>query len=174
MRYVGTILASILALSIVGAVAIFSFLPHEETSTGISKAEETVEFTAAEQAPAPITIDPTQIEAGLAERKLSYQGQINQLDQALQERQATYQNQIELLSTQVASAQNKLDELQAREEGLKSQVAELGATRTERVSGYQSQLEQVQAQYNARFAEIEQAITEAQTKLAEANAQLGR
>ena len=169
MKLLGSLLAGALTLLIIVVVGAFVFMP---VNTEAEPAEVVVPDAPTLAAPAvPVA---SQIEADLARREESYQTQMTQLDQTLQDRHATYQNQIQQIGEQLAVAQNQLDQLQTQAEALSQQAAQLESTRAERLAQYQSQLEQARQQYEARFAEIQQAIGQAQTQLAEANARLGR
>jgi DNA repair exonuclease SbcCD ATPase subunit len=177
MRHLGATLAGGLTFVIVLLVGIFSFLPAQE-ATQSTEAQPAASIPSGAQSAAvqfvtPPVMDTAVVEADLARREAIYQSQIAQLDQALQERQGTYQTQIQSLNTQVTTVQNELEELNAVEQSLLAQIAELETARAERLATYQSQLEQAKAQYNARFAEMQSMLNEIQTKLAEANTQLG-
>jgi hypothetical protein len=180
MKYLSALAAFILTLWTVAIVATFSFLPSEPTPE-VSKSPSTPVKGDLAAAPlaiqpvvAPVVVDHSQIETELARREAIYQDQIAQLDQALQERQATYLSQLETLNAQLTAAQNQFDSLKLQEENLLAKVAELDTIRAERLSAYQTQLQQAQEQYGVRYAEAEAMLGEIQTKLAEANVQLGR
>jgi chromosome segregation ATPase len=91
-----------------------------------------------------------------------------------QERQAVYQAQIQELTAQVETAQTNLADLAAQTQSLPAQITQLENTRQERQMAYQTQLQQLQDQYKERFAQLQAQLTEAQTRLAEAQAQLGQ
>lgn len=174
MKYFGALLASLVTALILIAVGIFSFLPADELPPVEAAAAESAGTESTVSLPVPPPIDMAAVETTLAQRDTVYQGQLGELEQSLQERQTTYQTQIQQVSAQVAATQGRLTELQALETELTAQVAQYDAARRERLATYQTQLAQLQAQYQARFAELEQALTQAQSRLAEANAQLGR
>lgn len=161
LKHLGILLAGGITFIIVFAVGIFSFLPQE-------------------QPPQPAVVVPAtppnadQLEASLSKREATYQAQITQSGQTLQERQTTYQAQLEELNTQIMAAQQQLNQLKAQEQNLLGQAAQLETSRAERLTTYQSQLEQVQNQYQERFIQWQNQLAEAQTRLNEANAQLGR
>jgi hypothetical protein len=179
MKYLGPIAAGVLTLIIVVLVGIFSFSPQKVPAQNIEPA--TVEpppvapaEPVATQTLPPVVVDTSQLEADFAQRKATYQAQIDELDQALLERQSAYQMQIEQLNTQVVTMQNQLNELGVQEQGLLAQIVELEATRAERLPVYQTQLQQAQEQYTARYAEMQTQLSQIQTQLAQANAQLGQ
>ena len=177
MKYLGVAIAVSLTLLLLAMVGIFSFLPPPEADQPTNP--QIINIEPAVEAPlnsvmTQATMDPKQAEMILAEREAAYQGQIIQLDQALQERQTTYQEQLQLLSSQVSQAQTQLDEFEVQEQLLLAQIAELEATRAERLALYQGQLEQARAQYNILFADMQAQMDEIRVKMAEAQAQLGR
>lgn len=169
MKYLSTMLAVGLTLLVVITVEIFSFLPAQaEPET----AEVVIEPLAT--LPTSALIESSQIEADFGQRETAYQEQIMQLDQTLQDRQSDYQTQIQQMGGQIVVAQNQLNQLQAQAETLSQQTAELETLRVNQIANYQTELAQAQELYNARFIEIQQAIAQAQTRLAEANTKLGR
>jgi hypothetical protein len=87
------------------SVAVFSFLPPEETAKPAAQPAEPVQPAQT----GPVIVDTSQVDAAVAQREAVYQDQIAQLDRALQERQATYQAQLEQLQAQLAPAQNQLE-----------------------------------------------------------------
>lgn len=169
MKYVGTLLAAVLTLTVVATVAVFSFLPSQPESEA-AKAGGAPLVTVS----APVTVEPPHTEAELTQREATYQKQVAQLEQTLQARQAAYQTQMRQVGEQVAATQNQLNQLQTQAEALSRQVAELETLRVDRLAAYQSELANAQELYDGRFAEIQQAIAEVQSRLAEANTNLGR
>lgn len=165
MKYLGPLLAGGLTLVIVLIIGVFSFWPAEQAVTADPPPTQQIVVS---------IVETTELEAAMAEREAVYQAQIEELSRALQERQATYQTQIQELTTQIAAAQNQLNELKIQEQNLPSQITQLEVTRAERLAVYQSQLQQVQEQYNNRLTQLQVQLNEAQARLAEANAQLGQ
>jgi hypothetical protein len=168
MKYLGPILAGGLTLIIVVVVGIFSFLPTAP-SAPVSVAQP--------QAAAPIappTLMPVAANAASVEREAAYQSQIQQLTLAYQQRQAAYQGQIQEMANQVNAAQGQLNQLKTQEQALPPQLTQLEAARAERLKVYQAQLAQAQKQYSDQLAQLQAQLNEAQSKLAQANAQLGR
>src|SRR5690606_33046809 len=102
------------------------------------------------------------------------QGQVAQLDQTIQQGQQTYQEQLHLLNGQAAGTHEQLAALQAQEKNLADQVAQLETARAERLYQYQAQLSQAQPQYSSRFNDLQTQLAQIQSRLVEANAQLGR
>ena len=174
MKHLGVLLASGLTLLIILMIGIFSFLPPQSAGSQVTAAETVVTVPTSQPVILPAALDMSQVEANLAQREAIYQGQITQLDQALQTRQTSYQLQIQTLSSQVETLQNQLNDLQTQEQNLLAQLAELETGRAERLAIYQTQLEQARNQYNQRYAEMQAQLNEAQTRLAEVNAQLGQ
>ncbi|MCB0191285.1 MAG: hypothetical protein KDJ65_05020 [Anaerolineae bacterium] len=169
MKYLGTILAVGLTMFVIVTVGVFSFLPTE------------AEPAAAESIPEPLPVpslpasfEPNRLKTELTGRETLYQTQIADLDQTLQERQSIYHHQIQDMSSQLATAQNQLSQLQAQAETLSQQTHELQTLHDSRVATYQDELTKAQTVYATRFTEIQQAIADAQARLAEANARLGR
>jgi hypothetical protein len=165
MKNPGPLLAGGLTLLIVLTVGIFSFLPLE------SAAPETAASTGPIVVPA---VDTSQLEATMAQREAVYQNQLQQLNQTLEERQNTYQNQIQTLNSEITTTKNQLVELQTQQQDLSAQISQLENTRAERLATYQTQLEQLNQQYKSQLAQLQAQLNEAQTKLAEVNAQLGQ
>lgn len=116
----------------------------------------------------------TELEAVYRQREETYLQQIETLGAARLEREATYQGQVSELMTQVAGAQARLNALTAQEEALRQQLSQLNVVRVERIAAYQQQLDEVTAQYNVQQPQLQSRLNEAQAKLAEANAILGR
>jgi chromosome segregation ATPase len=167
MKYLGAILAGGLTLIIVVVVGIFSFLPAAPAaSTGVTPPQ-----AANVALPTLMAVAPN---VASAEREAAYQGQIQQLTQAYQQRQAAYQSQIEEVANQVNAAQDQLSQLKAQEQTLPPQLTQLEGTRAERLKVYQAQLDQSKNQYSAQLSQLQAQFNEAQNKLAQANAQLGR
>ena len=177
MKHLGVWLAGGVTFLLVLAIGIFSFLPTEPATQPTQKKTSIVDtpfvLATSDQVVMP-TVDTSQVEATLAQREGVYQEQIAQLDQTLQERQLIYQNQIQDLAVQITNAQNRVDQLIEQEQELQAQISQLEAARAERLTVYQSQLQQAQDQYNARYTQLQAQLNEIQSKLAEANAQLGR
>ncbi len=167
MKYLGPILAGGLTLMIVVVVGIFSFLPTIP-STPVSVAQPQAANVA------PPTSMPVVSNAASAEREAAYQSQIQQLTLAYQQRQAAYQGQIQEMANQVNAAQGQLSQLKAQEQTLPPQLTQLEAARAERLKAYQAQLAQAQKQYSDQLAQLQAQLNEAQSKLAQSNAQLGR
>ncbi|MCB0155881.1 MAG: hypothetical protein KDF65_13870 [Anaerolineae bacterium] len=172
MNHVGAWLAGGLTLIVIAVIGIFSFLPTESPAPA-EPAESVLEPVAAPVVAAPV-LDQAQLEANLAQREGIYQGQVAQLDQTIQQRQQTYQEQLHLLNGQVGGTQEQLAALQAQEQVLADQVAQLEAARAERLNQYQAQLSQAQTQYSSRFNDLQTQLAQIQSRLVEANAQLGR
>lgn len=173
MKHLGPLLAGGLTLAVVMVIAVFSFLPPQ-----VLPQSEQAEVAATDNlASTQIVISPvdtSQLEATMAEREATYQAQIEELGRALQERQAIYQGQIQELTAQIAAAQNQLNDLRAQEQNLPGQITQLEDTRAERQAAYQAQLQEFQNQFNDRIVQLQAQLNEAQARLAEANAQLGR
>ncbi|MCB0212811.1 MAG: hypothetical protein KDJ52_25940 [Anaerolineae bacterium] len=169
MKYLGTVLAIGLTLLIVIAVGMFSFLPAEAEPASVEDVTESLATPSL-----PTAVEPASLEADLTTRETLYQAQITQLDQTLQERQAVYQGQIQEMSNQLVTAQSQLSQLQDQADTLSQQTNELKTLHDNRIATYQDELGKAQALYATRFTEIQQAIADAQARLAEANARLGR
>jgi septal ring factor EnvC (AmiA/AmiB activator) len=167
MKYLGPILAGGLTLIIVVVVGIFSFLPAVQ-SAPVSVVQPQAATIA------PPTLIPVAVNGASAEREVAYQSQIQQLTLAYQQRQAAYQGQIQEIANQINAAQGQLSQLKAQEQALPPQLTQLEAVRAERLKVYQAQLEQVKNQYSDQLAQLQAQLNEAQSKLAQANAQLGR
>jgi len=173
MKRLGPLLAGGLTLAIVMVIGIFSFLPPEVSSQP-GQAEVAAADNLASNQIVISPVDTSQLEATMAEREATYQAQFEELGRALQERQAIYQGQIQELTAQITAAQNQLNDLKAQEQSLPGQITQLEDTRAERQAAYQAQLQEFQNQYNDRIVQLQAQLNEAQTRLAEANAQLGR
>ncbi|MCG3211662.1 MAG: hypothetical protein FOGNACKC_05308 [Anaerolineae bacterium] len=171
MKVVGAVLAVGITFVVVWAVAVFSFFP---TQTPPVNPQPQVVQQLPPLPAAPTGSDPAQLETAVAQREAVYHDQIAKLQQALQERQTTYQGQMQTLSGQLAASQSQLEQLHAQEQALQAQIQQLEAARADRQGQYQAQLAQAQPQYQARFDEMQTMINDLKTKLAEANAQLGR
>ena len=169
MKYLGPLLAGGLTIAVVLVVGIFSFLP----AGSLTQVEQPTNSEPARQiVVAPV--DTSQLEAAVAEREAVYLAQIDELNRVLQERQNIYQTQIQELSNQITTTPEQLGQLQAQERILPARITQLETTRSERQATYQEQLAQLQNQYNERIAQLQAQLSEAQIRLAEANAQLGR
>ena len=176
MKLIGSLLAAGLTMAIVLVIVVYSFIPSNKPVEVVSVEQGVATAPTMQALPTlpPPTADTSQLEAALAQREAAYQQQISQLEQALQERQTTYQTQIESVAGQLATVQSNFTQLQSQEQALLTQVADLETTRNERLVTYQTQLQQAQAQYQPRFAELQTRINELQQQLAEANAVLGQ
>lgn len=173
MNHVGAWLAGGLTLIVIAVIGIFSFLPAERPAPAAQPETVLEPVVVAPVVAAPV-LDQAQLEANLAQREGIYQGQVAQLDQTIQQRQQTYQEQLHLLNGQVAGTQEQLAALQAQEQTLADQVAQLETARAERLNQYQAQLSQAQTQYSSRFNDLQTQLAQIQSRLVEANAQLGR
>jgi chromosome segregation ATPase len=100
--------------------------------------------------------------------------QIDQANALLQVRQATYQGQIQELRRRIEGGQVQLDYLAQRETALQQQLGQLQTARATRLDSYAGQLTAAQVAYQARFDQLRTQLQGAQTRLAEANAILGR
>lgn len=129
--------------------------------TGIASAVEPARATAIGQ------VAPDQ-------RELVYRQQIEQAASLLQERQATYQAQIEELTRRVQDGQAQLANLDTQEVALQQQLAQVQNARGVQLDSYTSQLAAAKEAYQARFDQLSAQLREADAKLAEANAILGR
>jgi hypothetical protein len=89
---------------------------------------------------------------------------------AYQTREAQMQAQLSRLTALIAGLVQAED--QAAE--IAEQVATVQAARNERLGVYQAQLQQAQAEYDTRYAAMVQQLVDAEAKLGEANAILGR
>lgn len=173
MKRLGPLLAGGLTLAIVMVIGIFSFLPPEVLPQPEQAEVAAADNSSSDQIVIP-AVDTSQLEATMAGRKATYQAQIEELSRAMQEHQAIYQGQIQELTAQITAAQNQLNDLKAQEPSLSGQITQLENTRAERQAAYQAQLQDFQNQYNDRIVQLQAQLNEAQTRLAEANAQLGR
>jgi chromosome segregation ATPase len=166
MKYITVFFATILTILVLFTVLVFSFFPG---STVTEEATTDVDVTAI-----PTQAYSSDVADLQQQREEIYQLQIGQLDQTIQEHSTTYQQQLQLLNSQTATAQGQLASLQAQEQALLEQIGQLETTRTSRLETYQGQLIELRTQHNTHYAEMQRQLQEAQAKLAEVNAQLGR
>jgi hypothetical protein len=171
MKHLGPLLAGGLTVAVVLVIGIFSFLPAEPSSQ-VDQTTIVGSGPAGQIVVAPV--DTSQLETAIAEREAGYLAQIDELNRALQERQALYQSQIQALNDQITTSQDQVAQLQAQERILLARITQLENSRAERQATYQAQLTQLQNQYNERVTQLQAQLSEAQLRLAEANAQLGR
>ncbi|HAJ36400.1 MAG TPA: hypothetical protein DCL15_11975 [Chloroflexi bacterium] len=121
-----------------------------------------------------IPADAAALQAAFAQREAAYQEQLTQLNQAYAERQRLYQQQIDEMNRRLATVQQQVQAIRNQDATLRQQIAQLQSLRAERQAQYRSQLEQMRAEYANRAAAISAQLTDVQTRLAEANAMLGR
>lgn len=120
----------------------------------------------------PAAVEAAELQTTMAEQEAAYKVQLSNLDKAWQERKVTYQDQIRELTSQIEAVQAQLEILKTQEQTLSTQAMQLEQTRAGRQASYQAQLEQVQNEYQARYADLEAQLNEAQARLNEAAVQL--
>lgn len=129
---------------------------------------------AGEAAPlAPVAAKDTNLPA-TSQTDSALRLQIDQANELLQVRQATYQGHIQELGRRIEDGQVQLDYLAQRETALQRQREQLQTVRATRLDSYAGQLTAAQVAYQARFDALRTQLQEAQARLAEANAILGR
>ncbi len=107
-------------------------------------------------------------------REAQMQAQLSQLADALEERQTAYAQQLAELDARRTALVAGLEQAEGQAAEVAQQVATVQTARNERLGVYQAQVQQAQAEYDARYGAMAQQLTEAEAKLAEANAILGR
>lgn len=107
-------------------------------------------------------------------REAQMQPQLSRLTETLQQRQAAYEQQLAELAARQAALVTGLEQTENQATALAEQIATLQVARNERLGVYQTQLDQAQVEYDARYATMALQLAEAEAKLAEANAVLGR
>ena len=107
-------------------------------------------------------------------REAQMQPQLSRLTETLQQRQAAYEQQLVELAARQAALVTGLEQAENQAAALAEQVTTLQVARNQRLGAYQAQLEQAQVEYDARYATMAQQLAEAEAKLTEANAVLGR
>ena len=156
-------------------VGLFSFAPNVLAANDGTPTEPDAGVTLiAPSSALGVAGSTSELEGVYQAREQLYLQQLAALNAEQQARQLTYDTQINELNSRAATLQGQLDTLTAQEEALRQQLSQINVVRVERIVAYQSQLDQATAQYGAQQSQLQARLNDAQVKLAEANAILGR